>query len=386
MQAVHFGAGNIGRGFIGALLYQSNYQTTFVDVNEALIEELNNKQQYNVVLAAENSETLTVKHVSGINSMHHPDQVIQAIVKADIVTAAVGPHVLPMIAELIAKGLSERMKTGQRPLNIIACENMVGGSTLLKEKVMAYVADADQAKFHDTFGFPDAAVDRIVPNQVNEDPLEVSVEPFYEWVVDVTAIKGEKPAIDGITFVSDLTPYIERKLFTVNTGHTVPAFIGSYMGYATIKEAMDDATVQEIIDGALGESGEAIIQTYDFDREAHQAYIHKIIERFKNPYISDEVERVARGAIRKLGPHDRLIRPATVYMDVTGKQPRYLAKIIAAVLSYDNKQDEESVRLQQKIAEQGYEKTLQTVAELEVGHPLVGLVMQEMEEIKVLRR
>lgn len=385
MQAVHFGAGNIGRGFIGALLYQANYHTTFVDVNEAVIQELNEKQQYNVVLAAENSETLTVKNVSGINSVNHPDQVIEAIVGADIVTAAVGPHILPMIAELIAKGLQERMKKGQQPLNIIACENMVGGSTLLKEKVIEYVAEAEQQAFNDAFGFPDAAVDRIVPNQVNEDPLEVSVEPFYEWVVDETAIKGEKPAIDGITFVSDLTPYIERKLFTVNTGHATAAYIGRYKGYTTIKEAMDDASVQEIIRGALSESGEAIIQTYHFDRAVHQTYINKIIERFKNPYISDEVTRVGRGPIRKLGAHDRLIRPATVYMDVTGEQPVYLAKVIAAVLAYENEQDEEAVKLQQLITEQGYEKTLQTVSELEADHPLIDLVMQEMEEIKTLR-
>lgn len=385
MQAVHFGAGNIGRGFIGALLYQANYHTTFVDVNETVIQELNEKQQYNVVLAAENSETLTVKNVSGINSVTQPDQVIEAIAGADIVTTAVGPNILPMIAEVIAKGLRERMKVSKQPLHIIACENMVGGSSFLKEKVMEHVAEAEQPAFLEAFGFPDAAVDRIVPNQVNDDLLEVSVEPYYEWIVDETALKGNKPAIDGITFVRDLTPYIERKLFTVNTGHAVAAFIGRYVGYATIKEAMDDANVLKVIKGALTESGEALIQTYDFDREAHQTYIHKIIERFKNPYISDEVTRVCRGPIRKLGKGDRLIRPATVYMDTTNAQPTYLAKVIAAVLAYENEQDEEAVKLQQMIAEKGYETTLQTIAELAADHPLIKLVMQEMEELKVLR-
>lgn len=386
MQAVHFGAGNIGRGFIGALLYQANYHTTFVDVNETVIQELNEKQQYNVVLAAENSETLTVKDVSGINSMTHPNRVIEAIAGADIVTTAVGPNILPMIAEVIAKGLRERVKVGQRPLNIIACENMVGGSSLLKEEVMEHVTASEQTAFLEAFGFPDAAVDRIVPNQVNDDPLEVAVEAYYEWIVDESAIRGTKPAIDGITFVRELTPYIERKLFTVNTGHAVAAFIGRYLGYATINEAMDDTKVGEMIKGALMESGEALIQTYDFDREAHQTYINKIIERFKNPYISDEVTRVCRGPIRKLGKRDRLIRPATVYMVTTSQQPVYLAKVIAAVLAYKNEQDEEAVELQRMIAEKGYETTLQTVAELEADHPLIKLVMQEMEKLNVLRR
>ncbi|ASK62514.1 mannitol-1-phosphate 5-dehydrogenase [Virgibacillus phasianinus] len=386
MLAVHFGAGNIGRGFIGSLLYQANYHTTFVDVNDAVIQELNEKQQYNVVLASENSETLTVKNVSGINSITDPDKVVEAIVNADIITTAVGPNILAVISELIAKGLQARMKSNQHPLNIIACENMIGGSSLLKEKVAEHLTEEERTSFDAIFGFPDAAVDRIVPNQANDDLLEVSVEPYYEWVVEETAIKGAKPSIDGVTYVADLKPYIERKLFTVNTGHAVPAYIGRYMGYATINEAMNDQHVQEIIKGALTESGEALIQTYQFDREEHQTYINKIIQRFMNPYISDEVTRVARGPIRKLGPNDRLIRPASIYLDVTGKEPFHLAKTIASALEYENEQDEEAVKLQQMITEDGYEKTLQSVSELDVGHPLIPIVLTELEMIKSLKK
>lgn len=378
MLAVHFGAGNIGRGFIGALLHQANYHTAFIDVNSEIIDAINEKQHYQVTLASENKETLTVKDVSGINSVKDPEKVVAAIEKADIVTTAVGPSILPIIAELIAKGLQKRLETNQTPLNVIACENMVGGSSLLKEKVMAYVPEAEHTKFDSLFGFPNAAVDRIVPNQVNEDLLAVSVEPYYEWVVEETAIKGEKPEIEGITYVSDLKPYIERKLFTVNTGHATAAYIGHQMGYATINEAMKDPQVTEIIEGALSESGEALVAAYHFDKDEHQAYIDKIIGRFMNPYISDEVTRVARGPIRKLGPNDRLVRPATMYMEVTDKQPNFLAKTIAAVLKYKNDQDEEAVRLQQLISEKGYEQTLESVCGLEANHPLISAVLQEV--------
>ncbi|TFJ93073.1 mannitol-1-phosphate 5-dehydrogenase [Lentibacillus salicampi] len=378
MEAVHFGAGNIGRGFIGALLYEAGYHTTFVDVNDAVISELNARQQYDVVLAAENSETLTVKNVSGINSVSNPDDVIDAITKADVVTTAVGPNILPAISELIAKGLRERLETSKQPLNIIACENMVGGSTVLKDNVFEHLSDSEQTASTDVFGFPDAAVDRIVPNQSNADMLQVSVEPYYEWIVQQTAIKGEKPTIDGITYVDDLKPYIERKLFTVNTGHAVPAYIGHEMGYATIYEAMQDQRVQEIIEGALHESGEALIQTYGFERKAHQDYIAKIIKRFMNPHISDNVTRVARGPIRKLGAHDRLIRPASLYLELTEKAPQHLVKTIAAALQYGDDNDKEAVKLQEMIADQGYEKTLQSVSELKTDDPLVEAVMKEV--------
>lgn len=383
MLAVHFGAGNIGRGFIGLLLDQANYHTTFVDVNATIVKEINEKQQYNVVLAAEESETVTVKNVSAINSITEPDKVILAICEADLITTAVGPNILAVISELIAKGLSERAKTNKKPLNLIACENMVGGTDLLKEKIYKNIAESEHAEFDELYGFPNAAVDRIVPNQVNEDPLEVSVEPYFEWVVEEPAFKGEVPTIAGVTYVQDLKPYIERKLFTVNTGHAVPAYIGAKLGYKTIYEAMHNEKVQEIIKGALAESGEAVIQTYDFNPAEHQAYIDKIIGRFMNPYISDDVTRVARGPLRKLGANDRLIRPANLYMEVTdGKEPIYLAKTIAAALNYKFDEDKEAVELQQMIAESGVEKILNKVSGLDANHPLVGVVLREVERIK----
>ncbi len=379
MLAVHFGAGNIGRGFIGLLLTQANYETIFVDVNTEIVDEINKKGKYNVVLAEENSSTVTVSNVSAINSVTNPKKVVEAICKADIVTTAVGPNILTIISELIAKGLSERAKTTKQPLNLIACENMVGGSSLLKEKIYGHISDEEKSLFDALYGFPNAAVDRIVPNQVNKDPLEVSVEPYFEWVVEKPAFKGNPPNIDGITYVQDLEPYIERKLFTVNTGHAVPAYVGNDLGYHTIYDAMHDEKVQEMLKGALAESGEAIIQTYGFDREEHQAYIDKIIGRFMNPYISDEVTRVARGPIRKLGANDRLIRPASLYMEVTyGKEPIYLAKTIATVLKFINEQDEEAVKLQKLIAEQGIKKTLKEVSGLGAEHPLVSVILKEI--------
>ena len=59
-----------------------------------------------------------------------------------------------------------------------------------------------------TTSFPNSAVDRIVPNQHQEQLLTVAVEPFFEWAIDRSAIHTEVPHLDGATFVTDLTPYI----------------------------------------------------------------------------------------------------------------------------------------------------------------------------------
>ena len=383
MQAVHFGAGNIGRGFIAVQLHKSNYHTTFIDVNGHVIDEINRRQEYQVKLAADISETYNITDISGINSVNHPDQVVQAIVEADLITTAVGPNVLKMISKLVSQGLRERIKSNKRPLNLVACENMIGGSSFFKEKVYEHINEEEQHEFNRLFGFPNAAVDRIVPNQTNDDLLFVSVEPYFEWVVEVPPIKGDIPPIEGVTYVNDLLPYIERKLFTVNTGHAVPAYIGYSYGYKTIVEAMNDGRINELIKGVLRESGEALIRTYELDREEHEQYTRNIIERFKNPLISDEINRVARGPIRKLGYNDRLIRPAMMYYNTVDKAPVYLAKIMAAVLDYRNDEDEEAVLLKEKIENSDYRTAFIEISGLESQHPLVEAVMNELSIKKI---
>ncbi|MEK4297921.1 mannitol-1-phosphate 5-dehydrogenase [Oceanobacillus sp. FSL W8-0428] len=381
MKAVHFGAGNIGRGFIGLLLDQSGYDVTFVDVNDEVITAINQDKSYQVHFADDTSESSTVQHISGINSMKDPKAVTNAIIEADIVTTAVGPNILPIIAKAIAEGLAERIDIQRKPLAIIACENMIGGSTLLKEYVYQEIDEVDREGFDDLFSFPDAAVDRIVPNQTNENLLDVTVEPYFEWVVEKAFIQGELPEIKGITYVDELGPYIERKLFTVNTGHAATAYLGSYHGYKTIFEALQDETILDMLNGALQESGQALIEAYGFDVKTHEAYIQKIIGRFQNPHISDEVNRVARGPLRKLGPKDRFVRPASMYLEFTSAAPKYLSKAMAAALLFHNPADEEAVQLQKMIQEKGVKAAFTEVSGLEQDYPITQAVILEYEKM-----
>lgn len=379
MQAVHFGAGNIGRGFIGALLDESGYETVFLDVNGAVIDELNKKRQYDVNLLGKEQSVQTVKNVRGINSQTMLDQAAEAISNADLVTAAVGPNVLPAISGLIAEGLKIRLLADPEPLNIIACENMINGSSVLKDHVYKHLSESEQKQADKLFGFPNAAVDRIVPDQSNENLLDVSVEPYFEWVVERPAVKGEVPDIKGITYVDQLTPYIERKLFTVNTGHAVPAYFGRYKGHQTIFEAMQDPEVEKLLQQTLAETGEVVIREHGFDRSEHEAYIQKIIERFRNPHISDHVTRVGRGPIRKLDKNDRLLRPAVLYLESTGKEPDSLATVIAAALLYRSEEDAEAVTLSEMISEKGYEAAFREVSGLAEADPLLSAVMKKLE-------
>ena len=176
MEAVHFGAGNIGRGFIGETLAANGFKINFVDVNETIINALNQRGEYTITLAAPGEKKIHVDNVDGLNNAKDPEAVVKAIAQADLVTTAIGPKILPIIAPLIAQGLQARdAANNHQALDVIACENMIGGSQSLKKSVYEHLDDAGKT-FADTYvGFPNAAVDRIVPQQKHDDPLAVSV-------------------------------------------------------------------------------------------------------------------------------------------------------------------------------------------------------------------
>ena len=201
--AVHFGAGNIGRGFIGLLLNKAGYHVTFSDVNDVLIEALKQRHHYTVQLISDAAETILVEGVDGLNSTIEQDRLTERLATADLITTAVGPNILPFIAKNIAPAIEQRvLKHLTQFTNIIACENTIEGSTKLKQALMPMLSPEALVHMEQFIGFPDSAVDRIVPNQKNEDVLWVKVEPFFEWVIDVSKIKGSFD-IPGVHFTPD---------------------------------------------------------------------------------------------------------------------------------------------------------------------------------------
>ncbi|MFY7750623.1 MAG: mannitol-1-phosphate 5-dehydrogenase, partial [Exiguobacterium acetylicum] len=108
MKAIHFGAGNIGRGFIGLQLVKTGYEVCFVDVNTTVVDALKTRQTYEVGYASEQGGRERVNGVTALNSLSEPDQVIAAIRDADVITTAVGPSLLSKVAPLIAEGLRQR--------------------------------------------------------------------------------------------------------------------------------------------------------------------------------------------------------------------------------------------------------------------------------------
>lgn len=381
MKAIHFGGGNIGRGFIGEILNQNGFTVAFVDVNKAIIDALNQHESYTIYLAEEEKSTVKIDKVYGINNGTDPEEVVGLFGEIDLVTTAIGPKILPYIAPLIAQGIQQRKNSNStKPLDIIACENMIGGSSFLKEEVAKHLTEEDLSYVESYIGFPNAAVDRIVPAQTHEDVLSVTVEPYKEWVVDSAELKNTALQLEGVHYVTDLNPFIERKLLTVNTGHAATAYNGKYAGYHMIDEALRDEDVLQNVKSVLNETGALMVQKWGFDATEHQQYIDKILSRFKNPFISDDISRVGRTPIRKLGYDERFIKPLREAYD-RQLEVDALIQTVAKAFCYRDENDEESQELSRLLSEKTISEVVRQVTKL-TNEDLIAEIVAAYERIE----
>ena len=338
-KAVVFGAGNIGRGFLGERLYESGFTVTFIDTDEKKINLINQRREYPVIVVSNDGiREKVVRDVSAIVFSDN-DTMVRALVEAEVILTAVGKNALTPVATILAKGLMERIK--RRPnsdihIVVVACENVNDNTEYLRTLLSKCLSEEDMEKVNNSISFPKCVVDRIVPNTLpsgaNQDALSVAVEEYFQLVVDETALKAPMPKIDGVEFSSDLSAILEQKLFTLNMAHAIVGYYGYLRKYSFIHEAIADENVFQLLAGALKEVESTITMRHSsINRKCQQLYAEKVISRFQNPYLKDEIVRVARQSKRKLGREDRLIKPALMTLE-QGQTPVYLSTGITAAL------------------------------------------------------
>lgn len=372
MKAVHFGAGNIGRGFIGLLLHEAGYEVVFADVNADLIDAISAADSYDVHEVGAGGRTKTVTGFRAINSATDEEALVREIATADIVTTAVGPNVLRFVAPVIAKGLAARDSALPR-LAVMACENAISATDILATEIRS--AAGETAAVDERAVFANTAVDRIVPGQDPAAGIDVTVETFCEWVIEATPFEGEAPEIPGAHFVDALGPYIERKLFTVNTGHATAAYAGFAAGHERIAEAFADLEVRDLVERVLRETSALLVAKHELDPSEQDAYREKILTRFANDALPDTVVRVGRQPLRKLSRNERFIGPAAQLAE-RGMLSDDLVEAIGVALRFDVAEDPESVELQQLLRDLEPAEFVERVTGLPADHPLTPHIVE----------
>jgi mannitol-1-phosphate 5-dehydrogenase len=371
VKAVHFGAGNIGRGFVGLLLHEAGYELVFSDVSAALVDAINAEKSYTVHEVGAGGVDKVVTGFRAINSAEHPDEVIDEIAGANVVTTAVGPTVLKFVAPVILAGLALRDPSSP-PLQIMACENAINATDVLRDHIREQAGEAWDAVASRAV-FANTAVDRIVPAPQDNPGVDVTVEPFYEWAIERPPFGDDPPQIPGAHFVHDLAPYIERKLFTVNTGHATTAYYGARAGVERISDALAVPEIAERVSATLEETSALLVAKHELDPRGLAEYRARILERFRNPALPDTVWRVGRQPLRKLSRHERFVGPAAEAAE-RGLSTSALVAAMGAALAFEDAEDPQSADLQRMLRELDAREFTATVTGLEPEHPLFARI------------
>jgi len=400
--AVMFGAGNVGRGFLGQLFSESGYEVVFVDIDEPLIAALNARRAYTIRLVEDDrAEEVAVGPVRALHA-RETDAVAQALAQARIAATAVGVRALPHVAPLVAAGISQRFAGGvQAPLNVIVCENLKNAAASFRRMVSEQLPAAHRAYAETYVGFVDTVIARMAPPPTPQmrarDPSLIVVEPYKELPVDRRGFIGPVPDIVGLEPADTFAVYTARKLYIHNCGHAMLGYLGHLRGHTFGYEALEDPAIRPLFEQALAESKRGIVAAYagatPVDGTSEdvpsvgvsvgwlEAHIADVVRRMANRALGDTIFRLARDPLRKLGPEDRLVGAARL-VERAGETPEALSWGIAVGYCFDDANDPLAMELQARIAAEGLEAVLGDVSDIQADEPLAGLVRERYHRLQ----
>lgn len=375
--AIMYGAGNIGRGFIGKVFADSGYEVCFLDIMQEIIDEMNARGAYHVrIVSNAGEEDTVVKPVRAVNSL--TEQAIDEIVNCDIMATAVGVNVLPKIAPVIAKGVAARMARNGKPLDIILCENQLGADEMMRGWINEKLTDDQRVWADKNLGLVEASIGRMVPPLTPEmraqDRLLICVEPYSELPVDKDAFRGEIPDLKGLIPYSPFEFYIKRKLFLHNGGHALCAYLGYEKGYEYIWQAIADPEIYDAAKASMMASAAALVAKFgEGVRENVESNVTDLLFRFQNKALKDTVARVGADPVRKLRRNDRIVGAALFAIE-QGVDPAPIVKGIAAALKFDRAEDATAPEIQRALREQGIDFVMRQYMGLSPDEPLYGMI------------
>jgi mannitol-1-phosphate 5-dehydrogenase len=378
---VQFGAGAIGRGFMGQLWTEGGYAVTFLDVNRELVDDLYQRGSYPLRLVDTDVRIdLRVAPISARPADGHMAEVPSLIRHCAFVCTAVGVNAFPYLARPLARSVMFR-SSSKEPLNIVCCENQRGAASILGEAVADELKDASVSHwryFNESVAFVDSSVGRMVPppspETLREDPLLIVAEPYKELPIDAAAWRGLIPTIPGLQPKHNFTGYVDRKLFTHNGGHALLAYEGYRKGHTYLWQCAEDPELLAELRGYWQETGEALVAAYGLDAREQRAHEADLLRRFGNRALGDTVVRVARDPARKLRCDDRLVGAALLCLD-NGITPIHAARAIVAALQYDAPDDPTAAQVLAAVARGGVREALSVLSGVPAGTPLADLVV-----------
>lgn len=380
-KAVHFGAGLIGKGFIAELLHDSGYEVVFADVVDDVINQIKEDGEYSLFRIDNDYEEKVIDNVRAFSTINESEDVINELQDAEIITTSVMASNLNRIAPLLAKALRKRLDNQEEKAIIMACENAIMGTDILKNELLK-TGELSEEELDQVAYFPNVAVDRMVFHGEHNGKKGIEIGDAFELPIEKNKLPSpDYEPIVGAEYVDDLEKYLQRKIYIINCGHAVSGYFGQQKGYDTLQQVLNDPELLEEVKGAMMESAAALSKKYGFSMDELEDYMNTMmIDRWTTPGVVDEIVRISREPIRKISPNDRIMGPA-YQAEELGLDNTHLLKAVAAALKFKNEEDEQAVELQNFINENGVEEAITKYTGLEPGSRMYNVILEEYNKL-----
>jgi len=206
----------------------------------------------------------------------------------------------------VVGALALRRAAGVPAFTVMSCDNLRHNGDQARRAFVAYAAASspDLATWiARNVDFPNAMVDRITPamtdvrrDELNaasglDDQVPVVCEDFIQWVVE-DCFRHGRPAWEryGVQMVADVTPYEEVKIRLLNGAHQMLSYPAWLAGYRQVDVALSDPLFRDYLKDFLDE--DASVWLDSLPGMDLSAYKRQLLQRFANPAISDQLERL----------------------------------------------------------------------------------------------
>lgn len=342
---VVIGAGKIGRSFIGQIFNRSGYEVVFLDINKSLIDLMNQKRVYRVVIKDyDKEEVLLIENVRGV-CLEDEENAIAELKDAGVVSLSVGQQGLRTAVPFIARSLLARRRDyGDLPLDIILAENMRNADIFIREELRRYLPD--DYPLNQLVGLVETSIGKMVPimtqEDIREDPLQVFAEPYNSLIVAKNSFLNPIPDVPFLAPKENIKAWVDRKLFIHNLGHATTAYLGyqAHPDAVYIYEVLDDQQLLQEVRQTMLQAADILQALYpnEFTHSQLEDHIDDLLHRFRNRSLGDTLFRVGCDLYRKLGPEDRLVAPLRAALKLN-KPYHLILNAIEAGISFSAKDE-----------------------------------------------
>jgi mannitol-1-phosphate 5-dehydrogenase len=345
---VIFGAGAVGRGFIGRIIAAKGLTPVFIEANIELAQYLNEVNSYVVYVTGAEERQFSISGYK-VLTPEQDREISKALTDCLFMATAVGGQNLETVAQIVASGLSDASKRRGKPLNILLCENWPNAEKVLAAALLKAGCDEDD------FACVRCSVERMV--RAGEGKLDLIAEGGQPFYVDRRTWKGQQGdvvcGIEGLSFTDDIEAIYARKLFTSNAGGAALAYFGFLSNCTFLYEALEIPEIRKNLTELLNVAKQCLIASFGLDETGLERHLDELMNRrFPNRDLADTVQRVARNPIRKLGQQERLAGLVRLLQKhALSTEP--VSRVIGSALHYRDSKDSESLELDKIIAQKG---------------------------------